>query len=172
MTGKRLLYALTLLAPCLFLAGSVALNQHAIKGGTSWKIPIEGYDPRLPLRGHYFAFSYAWNMTGDPALCAPDARCALCLSEEAGAVTARIAPAGTACPGRVDPAASNIRFHAGTGPDRPFFSSRIFISEKMAETLQRNANAGNRWQLTATRTPDGRLIPRRIDAAKTTPAPD
>lgn len=52
-----------LAALILPLAGLAALwgwTDHQSRQGTDWLVPIEGYDPRDLLRGHYIEFTYAW----------------------------------------------------------------------------------------------------------------
>ena len=52
-----------LAAFALPLAGLAALwgwSDHLSRQGTDWLVPIEGYDPRDLLRGHYVQFSYDW----------------------------------------------------------------------------------------------------------------
>ncbi len=55
--------AARLLAAILPLAGLAALwvqSDSHYRTGTEWEVPIEGYDPRDFLRGHYVEFSYDW----------------------------------------------------------------------------------------------------------------
>ena len=42
------------------LAGLWAMSANTYRQGTEWEVPIEGYDPRDYLRGHYVEFSYDW----------------------------------------------------------------------------------------------------------------
>lgn len=52
-----------LAAAALPLLGLGALWVHSdltYNTGTDWEVPIEGYDPRDYLRGHYVEFSYDW----------------------------------------------------------------------------------------------------------------
>jgi hypothetical protein len=46
--------------PLAGLAGLWALSDHTYRQGTEWEVPIEAYDPRDYLRGHYLEFSYDW----------------------------------------------------------------------------------------------------------------
>lgn len=55
--------ALRLLAIALPLVGLGALwaySDYASRQGEEWDVPIEGYDPRDLLRGHYVEFTYDW----------------------------------------------------------------------------------------------------------------
>jgi hypothetical protein len=57
-----------LAAFALPLAGFAALwgwSDHLSRQGTDWLVPVEGYDPRDLLRGHYVQFFYDWPWPGD-----------------------------------------------------------------------------------------------------------
>jgi GDYXXLXY protein len=52
-----------LFALILPLAGFAALwgwTHHRAQQGTDWDVPVQGYDPRDLLRGHYITFQYDW----------------------------------------------------------------------------------------------------------------
>jgi hypothetical protein len=49
-----------LLLPLAGLGGLWAMSDHTFRQGTEWEVPIEGFDPRDLLRGHYVEFSYDW----------------------------------------------------------------------------------------------------------------
>jgi len=60
--------AARLLAAILPLAGLAALwamSDRTYHTGTEWEVPIQGYDPRDYLRGHYIEFSYDWPFSDD-----------------------------------------------------------------------------------------------------------
>lgn len=46
--------------PLLGLAVLWGISDHTYRQGTEWEVPIEGYDPRDYLRGHYVQFTYDW----------------------------------------------------------------------------------------------------------------
>ena len=46
--------------PVLGLAGLWAQSDRHYRQGTEWEVPIQGYDPRDFLRGHYVEFTYDW----------------------------------------------------------------------------------------------------------------
>jgi len=56
----RLLLAVALLLPLSALAAMWAVTHRQAQQGQDWLIPIEGYDPRDLLRGHYVQYRYAW----------------------------------------------------------------------------------------------------------------
>ncbi|WP_416462340.1 GDYXXLXY domain-containing protein [Sphingomonas sp. VDB2] len=56
----RLILAAALLLPLAALLASWAMIHRQAQQGEDWLIPIEGYDPRDLLRGHYVRYRYAW----------------------------------------------------------------------------------------------------------------
>lgn len=57
MKAARLLAAIL---PLAGLAGLWVQSDRTYQSGTEWEVPIQGYDPRDYLRGHYVEFSYDW----------------------------------------------------------------------------------------------------------------
>lgn len=49
-----------ILAPVLGLAALWGMSHQTYHQGTEWEVPIQGYDPRDYLRGHYVEFTYDW----------------------------------------------------------------------------------------------------------------
>ena len=58
--------AASLALPLLALAAMVADAEWGSRSGTVIRVPITGYDPRDPLRGHYLRYRFAWNWQGAP----------------------------------------------------------------------------------------------------------
>jgi uncharacterized membrane-anchored protein len=56
----RLILAAALLLPLGALAASWAVTHRQAQQGQEWLIPIQGYDPRDLLRGHYVQYRYDW----------------------------------------------------------------------------------------------------------------
>lgn len=154
---KKWVIALVLLLPFAGIAAGIVRNEIALASAQTWVIPVTGFDPRDPLRGHYIAFRYLWQAEGDLRLC-NSGQCLICLANsDDGAVIARIVPRGEPgdCPSRVDPEASNIS---------PDFASRIFISETSAPELERQLREGPMQVVARLRT-DGILMNLRIEPA-------
>jgi GDYXXLXY protein len=57
---SRLLRLAAVIAPAVGLAGLWFQSDQTFRQGTEWEVPIEGFDPRDFLRGHYVEFSYDW----------------------------------------------------------------------------------------------------------------
>jgi hypothetical protein len=157
---KRFALALALLLPLVGLAASIGVREAALAGSTEWRIPITGYDPRDPLRGHYINFVYAWEVTGDARLCERGA-CQLCLSERGGQVAARIAPLHEECAAPVRLRTSKIMRIMGSSAQ---FASRLFVSEASAPELSALLRE-EPMVVVARLTRSGKLINERIEPA-------
>lgn len=59
MNSKAIWTALLAL-PVLALAGAWANTYRMAQQGIDWDVPVSGYDPRDPLRGHYIRYQYDW----------------------------------------------------------------------------------------------------------------
>ncbi|NML10965.1 GDYXXLXY domain-containing protein [Sphingobium sp. AR-3-1] len=78
-TRHHLILAAALLLPLAALAASWAVTHQQAQQGQDWLIPIEGYDPRDLLRGHYVQYRYAWPMALEPDQSYPRMMDALCV---------------------------------------------------------------------------------------------
>ncbi|MFA7441544.1 MAG: GDYXXLXY domain-containing protein [Sphingomonadaceae bacterium] len=162
MKRSWLLAALAL--PIVGLLAGIAVNQAQVRDADTWRLPIEGYDPRDLLRGHYINFRYAWRTAGDPRLCSRRS-CTLCLEKGDGGVVARFAAADSECSAKVDVVASNIDISQGFARQRSQFSSRIFVSEVSAPRMEKMLQE-QPVELVALLTPEGRLVPQTIEPAR------
>ena len=57
---RRLAALIAIALPLVGLAGMWATTERWHRQGTDWLVPVQGYDPRDLLRGHYVEFRYAW----------------------------------------------------------------------------------------------------------------
>jgi hypothetical protein len=57
---SRLLRLAAVVIPLAGLTGLWVTSDSHYRTGTEWEVPIEGYDPRDLLRGHYVEFTYDW----------------------------------------------------------------------------------------------------------------
>jgi len=69
----RLARIAALALPVAGLAALWALSDHASRQGTDWEVPVQGYDPRDFLRGHYAEFTFDWPVEDAEAV--PQALC-------------------------------------------------------------------------------------------------
>lgn len=150
--------ALALLLPLAGLAAGIVRQEIEQARATTWVIPVEGYDPRDPLRGHYIRFRYRWAVEGDSLLC-DKGLCRICLEDRNGAVVARIVPktAPATCTHPVDPEASHME--AG-------FTGQLYVSEASAPQMEQALRKGP-MEIVARLTRNGRLINQRLQPAGT-----
>ncbi len=71
---------LAIALPFVGLGALWAYSDYASRRGEEWDVPIEGYDPRDLLRGHYVEFTYDWPMLDEEDFVIADR---LCLHGEA-----------------------------------------------------------------------------------------
>lgn len=58
--NRALLHVAALALPLLGLGASWLTTARASRQGTEWEVPVNGYDPRDFLQGHYVMFQYDW----------------------------------------------------------------------------------------------------------------
>ena len=162
---RRLALALALLLPLVALAAGIVAAERGARGATRWRIPVAGYDPRDPVRGHYVQFRYDWRVDGPAQLCRSPADCALCLEDGGRAV--RVVPHRLSCADRIDPAASRIALrYAPEFAATPLGAySRLYVSEASAPRLTALLRGGGPAVMEARLTRGGRLIPDRLAAS-------
>lgn len=161
MRGQRYWLLLALLLPLLVLGGNILRHQFNLAGAAEWRIPVSGYDPRDPLRGHFIRFSYDWTLRGDGSACG-DGQCELCLFRDDAQVIATVRRPGVQCHARVDVAASRIGVRPGWPPR---FTSRIFVSETSAPALEAELRRGP-MDVVARVDRSGRLVNRRLETRR------
>jgi hypothetical protein len=154
-----------LLAAILPVAGLAALwlqSDRTYHSGTEWEVPIEGYDPRDYLRGHYVEFSYDW-----PGLTESDILpSALCL-EGAAPVIDRVT-AHAAFPGCAHPVMARDSDIYGLNA---LFRGRLYLGQDRAKTLQSQLqNRDQRGIVTIRQREDGTFTPIAIRFRPLTPA--
>ena len=155
-----------LAAAVLPLAGLAALwaqSDRTYHSGTEWEVPIQGYDPRDYLRGHYVEFAYDWPGIDESGGIPSEA---LCLAGEAPALArvTRIA-AGAPCshPVRAEP--DGVYGYEG------LTRGRLYIGQARAATLEEGLrNRDQRGIVTIRQREDGSFTPVAIRFRPLTPA--
>lgn len=160
--SRRIWLLLALLLPLVVLGGNIARQQFTLQGASVWRIPISGYDPRDPLRGHYVRFSYDWQLQGDAQSCLAGA-CELCLRHDGDTVIAAVRTGGERCPARIDVVASGIAVQPLWPSRQLAFTSRIFVSEASAPAVRAELQR-QPMQVVALIDGNGRLVNRRLQA--------
>jgi hypothetical protein len=96
-TLRGTLRAVALALPLIGLAAAWAVSHHRGQQGTDWEVPVQGYDPRDLLRGHYIVFQYEWPGLDDDDVPGPGRM--LCLEGTAPRIdSVEVVPLGTDCP--------------------------------------------------------------------------
>lgn len=149
--------------PLLGLGALWAQSDRTYNTGTEWEVPIEGYDPRDYLRGHYVEFAYDWPGYDESGSTGPLGQ--LCLEGQAPHVeTVGVATRGQVCPHPVRLDAAGIYRMNG------LVSGRLYIGQKRAEALQQQLqNRDQRGIVTIRQREDGSFTPVSIRFRPLTP---
>lgn len=149
-----------LVLPLVGLSGLWLITDRGSRDGTEWDVPIQGYDPRDLLQGHYVQFQYDWPGLRTPEPMGSGMAGNLCLSGPAPTITQTL-PGGEAasCPGRMVRAADAMQ-------------GRLYASQAEARRLQdqlwdQKLQARIRIRLRA----DGHITPLGLTFRPRTPAP-
>lgn len=160
MSGLARLAAVV--APALGLAMLWGMSDHTYRQGTEWEVPIQGYDPRDYLRGHYVEFAYDWpgidEFRGDPLAM-------LCLDGAPPTLTRVTAERGGPClhPVRADA--------SGVYGSNALTRGRLYLGQDRAEALQQQLqNRDQRGIVTIRQREDGSFTPISIRFRPLTPA--
>ncbi len=149
--------------PLLGLGALWAQSDRTYHAGTEWEVPIEGYDPRDYLRGHYVEFRYDWPQldfwaTGP----GPEALCIEGTAPRIARVT--LSKADAACAHLLKADQSHV-YGDSLG------SGRLYIGQKRAEALQEHLrNRDQRGMVTIRQREDGSFTPISIRFRPLTPA--
>lgn len=158
----RLARLAAFVAPVLGLAALWVTSDRTYHTGTEWEVPIEGYDPRDYLRGHYVEFSYDWPGLPESDIL-PSALCLKGAAPVIDRVTAHAAFPGCAHP--VMPRASDVYGLNG------LFRGRLYLGQDRAEALQGELqDRDQRGIVTIRQREDGSFTPVSIRFRPLTPA--
>jgi hypothetical protein len=151
------------LLPLAGLSGLWAMSVQTYNQGTEWEVPIEGYDPRDILRGHYVAFGYDWPgidnapPAGPPGLClegtAPGINRVMVRADGAPCAHPLVAPEG------------------GVYGESALTRGRLYLGQERAEAMQQQLqNRDQRGIVTIRQREDGSFTPISIRFRPLTPA--
>jgi len=140
--------------PLLGLVVMIARAEVALRSGPSFRIPIDGYDPRDLLSGHYLQYRFAFDWQGESTCGAVDGAtpveldrsCCICLTSEVDG--AQLTPARQV---RCDETASCDGWLAAAAITPPL---RYFVPERHAAGIE-DALRGRRASLGVTCGPNG-----------------
>lgn len=165
-----------LLLPLAVLAWQVFTLERGLTDHTLWRIPIEGFDPRDPIRGQYVRFSYRWPLREeDRKICEEGLDfCQLCLSGGDGNEPLMASISDGPIPDIVPediaeqwcPATVRARQSGATRDESIFGPQRFYLDERHASALQQAINQRGTDDLTMEMevavTRDGALFARRV----------
>jgi hypothetical protein len=143
---------LAVILPVAGLAGLWAMSANTYRQGTEWEVPIQGYDPRDMLRGHYVEFSYDWPGMAEDFGIGPQR---LCLEGDAPRITRATELAeGAAC---AHPLIADTDAVYGIGG---LARGRLYVGQDRAAQLDRTLrNRDQRGIVTVRQREDGSFTP-------------
>ncbi|WP_162291027.1 GDYXXLXY domain-containing protein [Erythrobacter colymbi] len=148
-------------APVLGLAALWLQSDRTYHTGTEWEVPIQGYDPRDYLRGHYAEFQYDWPGYDEFR---GDAPSVLCLEGKAPVIAKAVRDAQPCA----HPVQSTIDTVYGWDGLR---RGRLYIGQERAAQLQEQLrNRDQRGIVTIRQREDGSFTPISIRFRPLTPA--
>lgn len=142
----KLLLAIAI-ADVLVFGGWIGSEVHAQRVGTEVRLPVEGYDPRDLLSGHYVRFRLVAEREADALAPGPHTYC-LEMQEAAHHVRA-VRDVGDTCP-----------LYITRTADR-FDIDRFYVDERRADSVAR-LPASDTTYLVARVTTDGRIHPQHL----------
>lgn len=158
--NRALMSIAALVLPLAGLGGVWLATDRASRQGTEWDVPIEGYDPRDLLQGHYVQFQYDWprlKVDGDERGISYQTLCLSGAAPRLDSVTVKLP--GQPCPNVVR--------------DDDSDEGRLYASQAEAERLQKQL-----WDRTLQGVirirvrEDGHVTPLRLTFRPRPPAPE
>lgn len=160
---NRLARLAAVIAPVLGLAGLWATSHQTYQQGTEWEVPIQGYDPRDYLRGHYVEFNYDWpNLNFWATGPGPEALCLKGTAPRIESVT--LSKADAACAHLLKADQNHVYGENSLG------SGRLYIGQERAAQLQQQLQSRDqRGIVTIRQRDDGSFTPVSIRFRPLTP---
>lgn len=122
---RTTLHTAALALPLIGLAAAWMVSHQRGLQGTVWEVPVEGYDPRDLLRGHYLVFQYDWPILDEDAVPGPGMM--LCLDGDAPTIaSAEVVPLQTRCPRPLRAA-----------PGDTLLAGKLYIPQEQAAALEK-----------------------------------
>lgn len=157
---NRMATWLALVLPVIGLATLWAWTDSWTKEGTEWDVPVQGYDPRDLLRGHYIEFTYDW--PGDDSDVA--FLSAFCIEGDAPTIS-RIVEREDVESCAHFARANYGSVYGGMGLER----GRLYVPQTQARDLEDKLRDPElRGIVTVRQRVDGRILPQRIRFEETT----
>lgn len=123
------------LLPVIVLGWQVFALERDLADHTVWRVPVVGFDPRDPIRGHYVRFRYDWPLSSsDIERCnasLPD--CRLCLVGEQPAILSATVVVQESSPDHCD-ALLLVNPVEGRDESSLLSGQRFYLDEALAKT--------------------------------------
>jgi hypothetical protein len=147
-----------ILLPLAGLSGLWVVSDRTYQQGTEWEVPIDGFDPRDFLRGHYVEFTYDWPGVEEFRDAPPQM---LCLEGTAPQLTRVIAYVDAAA---AEPCAHPVRADAsGVYGWEGLARGRLYLDQDRALAMQQELqDADQRGIVTIRQREDGSFTALRI----------
>jgi hypothetical protein len=154
---------LTAILPLAGLSGLWAMSVRTYNQGTEWEVPIQGYDPRDILRGHYVEFGYDWPGIDNPQFGGSQG---LCLEGKAPRITrVTVRAEGEPCAHPV------VAPEGGVYGASALTRGRLYLGQERAEAMQGQLqNRDQRGIVTIRQREDGSFTAIAIRFRPLTPA--
>lgn len=168
MMNPRLASALALILPLAGLGTVWVQTDRLSRQGTEWDVPVQGYDPRDVLRGHYVEFRYDWPQLAHDDLYGSD----LCLAGQAPRID-RVRRLESLRPGGGEATCANFArgMSSGLGEFGGTVGGRLYAPKDAALAMQGKLRDPRLQGVIRIRLrPDGQITPLRITFRPRPPA--
>lgn len=168
--NRALLQIAALAIPLAGLGGLWISADRQSRQGTEWDVPIQGYDPRDLLQGHYVQFQYDWP---GPEAESGRAWSRLCLEGQPPNLVRAVPVLDEAA----DTAKPACRYRvgsdqAGFGRTPATFGGRLYASQDASLAMQQKlADPKLQGMVRVRLRPDGQITPLRITFRPRPPEP-
>lgn len=144
-----------LVLPIAGLAALWGWSDYQSRQGTDWLVPVEGYDPRDLLRGHYVEFTYDWPGIDNEELYVDRGFCII-------GTPPRVEALGRLDPGRACAHPVRVDF-SGVYGESSLVRGRLYIPQTQADELQDQlSDPALRGYVLVRQRADGHITPREL----------
>ena len=148
--NRTALRALALALPLVGLAATWDWTHVRTQQGVEWWVPIEGYDPRDLLRGHYIVYRYKWPGLKDGVPL--EYTTELCIEGQPPHIARAFPPDGRPCPHPLRaPGYAQEGIHG-------LASGMLYVSQEEARSIQKDMRNPDVQGLVRIRVRDDGLI--------------
>jgi len=151
----RIANYLILALPIIGLGGLWGWSDFKSEQGTDWLVPIQGYDPRDLLRGHYIQFSYDWPGIEEEELRFSDRFCIVGSAPQIERLEVAGDPRDCTNPARAD--------YSDVYGENELIVGRIYVPQTQARDLEDQLRDANlQGYVLVRQRDDGKITPREL----------